>query len=42
MMTFCDGARPQVLNAIKADKIPHVSAFKYNNSALFEPNDGEN
>ena len=38
MMTFCDGAKPQVLDAIHADKIPYVGDFKFNNSSLFESN----
>lgn len=34
-MTFCDGAKPQVLEAIKKDNIPFEIACKFNNSALF-------
>ena len=43
MLTFADGQRPPVLNAIKKAKIPSHSEkhFKFNNSALFAENNTE-
>ncbi len=43
MITFADGQRPPVLEAIKEAKIPNYSEkyFKFNNSALFAENDKE-
>ena len=35
MITFADGARPAVLNAVKEADIPFQKSFKFNNSALF-------
>lgn len=35
MVTFADGQKPPVLDAIKAAEIPHKKYFKFNNSALF-------
>jgi len=34
-MTFCDGAKPQVLDAIKKDNIPYKISCKFNNSSLY-------
>ena len=43
MITFADGQRPPVLEAIKEAKIPSHSEklFKFNNSALFAENDAK-
>ena len=38
MLTFADGQRPPVLEAIKKAKIPSTKFFKFNNSALFADN----
>ena len=35
MITFADGMRPPVLDAIKAAGVPENASFKFNNSALF-------
>ena len=38
MLTFADGQRPPVLEAIKKAEIPSTVSFKFNNSALFADN----
>lgn len=38
MLTFADGQRPPVLEAIKKAEIPSTVFFKFNNSALFADN----
>ena len=38
MITFADGQRPPVLDAVKASKIPYETAFKFNNSAIYSEN----
>ena len=38
MITFADGAKPPVLEAIKAAQMPYHKVFKFNNSALFANN----
>ncbi|MDY6805185.1 MAG: GTPase [Cyanobacteriota bacterium] len=38
MVTFADGQKPPVLEAIKAAKVPYSDSFKFNNSALFAEN----
>ena len=35
MITFADGNKPPVMDAIKAGNIPFAKAFKFNNSALY-------
>lgn len=35
MVTFGDGQKPPVLEAVKAAEIPHKTYYKFNNSALF-------
>ena len=35
MITFADGKKPPVVDAIKASNIPYSKYFKFNNSALF-------
>ena len=35
MITFADGQRPPVLEAVKAANVPHETYFKFNNSALY-------
>ena len=35
MVTFADGNKPPVMDAIKAGNIPFAKSFKFNNSALF-------
>ena len=35
MITFADGMRPPVLDAVKAADVPSKAFFKFNNSALF-------
>ena len=35
MITFADGMRPPVLDAVKATGVPYQAFFKFNNSALF-------
>ena len=35
MITFADGMRPPVLDAVKAANVPSKAFFKFNNSALF-------
>ena len=35
MITFADGMRPPVLDAVKAANVPYQAFFKFNNSALF-------
>ena len=35
MITFADGQKPSVLDAIKAYNVPYAKHFKFNNSALF-------
>ena len=37
MVTFADGKRPAVLDAIEDAKIPFTKAFRFNNSALYVP-----
>jgi len=39
MVTFADGNKPPVLDAIDAGKIPFKKYFKFNNSALFTKSD---
>lgn len=41
MITFCDGGKPQCLNALTAAQMPVNNYFKFNNSALMEI-DGDN
>lgn len=38
LITFADGKTPPVLDALKKGEVPFNSHFKFNNSALFEPN----
>ena len=38
MITFADGQRPPVLEAVKASKISYETAFKFNNSAIYSEN----
>ena len=38
MCTFCDGAKPGVIEALKEVKIPADYVYKFNNSALYEAN----
>lgn len=38
LITFADGKTPPVLDALKKANVPMNSSFKFNNSALFEPN----
>ena len=38
MITFADGQRPSVLDAVKASKISYETAFKFNNSAIYSEN----
>lgn len=38
MLTFADGQRPPVLEAIKKAEIPSTVSFKFNNSVLFADN----
>lgn len=38
MLTFADGQRPPVLEAIKKAEIPSTVSFKFNNSALYADN----
>ena len=38
MITFADGQRPPVLEAIKKAEIPSTVSFKFNNSALYADN----
>ena len=38
MCTFCDGATPGVIEALKEAKIPVDYVYKFNNSALYEAN----
>ena len=38
MITFVDGQRPPVLEAIKKAEIPSTVSFKFNNSALYADN----
>ena len=40
MITFADGQKPPVLEALKAGNIPYKKSFKFNNSALFSENSG--
>lgn len=40
--TFADAGEPQVLSALKYDNIPTNYIGKFNNSALFAKNDGDN
>ena len=35
MITFADGMKPPVLDAVKAANVPNKAFFKFNNSALF-------
>ena len=44
MITFADGQKPPVIDAVKAAKVPYSQFFKFNNSALFAENitDDEN
>ena len=35
MITFADGQRPPILDAVKAANVPHETYFKFNNSALY-------
>jgi len=42
MITFADGSKPPVLDAIAAAKIPQQQKFKFNNSALFGSDDDYN
>lgn len=35
MVTFADGQKPPVIEAVKAAKVPYSQFFKFNNSALF-------
>ena len=39
MVTFADGAKPAVLEAVKEAAIPFQKSFKFNNSALFGEED---
>ena len=38
MITFSDGRRPPVLDAVEASKISYETAFKFNNSAIYSEN----
>ncbi len=38
LITFCDGKKPEVLEALREAEIPYVKFFKFNNSALFADN----
>jgi len=38
MITFADGQRPPVLDAIREANVPCHEYFKFNNSALFAKN----
>lgn len=38
LVTFADGAEPQVLDSLKEAKLPFGSTFQFNNSALFAVN----
>jgi hypothetical protein len=40
MATFADGEKPQVMDAIREEKIPFKAVLKFNNSALFALNTG--
>ena len=42
MITFADDHHPPVLDAIAAAKIPHQNKFKFNNSAIFGSDEGDN
>ena len=35
MVTFADGSKPPVIDAVKAADIPHRKYFKFNNSAIY-------
>ena len=41
MITFADGKKPPVLDAVNASKIPYAKDFKFNNSALYSE-EGDN
>lgn len=38
MVTFADGQKPPVIEAVKTAKVPYSQFFKFNNSALFAEN----
>ena len=38
MITFADGQRPPVLDAVEASNISYETAFKFNNSAIYSEN----
>ncbi|XP_076104257.1 uncharacterized protein LOC143072961 isoform X2 [Mytilus galloprovincialis] len=38
LITFADGKKPPVIDALTKAKVPFNTSFKFNNSALFEPN----
>lgn len=42
LITFADGAEPEVLASLKESKLPFGDTFHFNNSALFAENTGEN
>jgi energy-coupling factor transporter ATP-binding protein EcfA2 len=37
MLTFADGQKPPIMDAISVAKVPYSKAFKFNNSVLFAP-----
>lgn len=41
LITFADGKRPPVLDALEKAKIPFTDSFMFNNSALFESEDSK-
>ncbi len=41
MCTFCDGAKPGVIEALKEANIPADYVYKFNNSALYQANDNK-
>ena len=42
MITFADGMRPPVLDAVEAADVPSKAFFKFNNSALFAAKQNDN
>ena len=42
MITFADGMKPPVLDAVEAANVPNKAFFKFNNSALFASKSAEN
>ena len=41
MITFADGSKPPIKDAIAAAKIPFADLFKFNNSALYSTNEDD-